>query len=94
MLAGVSESASYVVGETPLPPGSLLLLYTDGVTEAEDTSGAQFGEERLHDLLNSAPRAEPESTLRNVVNSVDSFAQDRALGDDLTLLALRYTNGR
>jgi len=94
MLAGVSENASYVVGETPLPPGSLLLLYTDGVTEAEDTSGALFGEERLLDLLNSAPRADPESTLRHVVNSVDAFARGRALGDDLTLLALRYTNGR
>ena len=74
-----------------LAPGETLFLYTDGVTEALDASGALFGEDRLHEALVAASGAEPASMCRIVRAAVAAFAEGTPQADDITVLAVRYS---
>ena len=73
-------------------PGDVLFLYTDGVTEALDSKGELFGEERLANAINAV--AEPDSSaLCNVVRmAVAAFAEGVPQADDLTVLAVEYVS--
>lgn len=71
------------VRETELRPGDLVLLYTDGVTEA--LAEEQFGDERLKEALKTAP---PEAVLPHLTAALDAFLGPRPVGDDVTLVAL------
>lgn len=76
-------------GRIRLSPGDTLLLYTDGVTEANNPAGAQFGESRLLDALRlHDPACEdlPQALLRRV----REFEAGSAQADDITCVAVRY----
>jgi serine phosphatase RsbU (regulator of sigma subunit) len=90
VLLGLVAEAHYTVGETALPPGSTLLVYTDGVTEAESPDGGMFGEERLIELLGGSRGSDAEAIVDGAVAALDEFARGHPQSDDLTLLALRY----
>jgi len=68
--------------------GDLLLLYTDGLTEALDAEGNEFGVERLSaELLESAHDGAVE-TLHRLARSVQSFSEGQPQHDDITLIGL------
>jgi serine phosphatase RsbU (regulator of sigma subunit) len=79
------------VVETVLEPGDGLLLYTDGVVEARDAHGAEFGEARLRDLLQreSSARRQPAEVLRRLLQSVLAH-RGTELRDDASTLYLRW----
>ena len=84
---GVFADAEYVSGETALRSGDRLLLYTDGITEARDKAGEEFGEERLQAAL-VRHRHLPASDLHQaVMGEVTRFAA-AGFEDDATLLAV------
>jgi sigma-B regulation protein RsbU (phosphoserine phosphatase) len=72
-----------------LEPGDVVLLYTDGVTEARAEGGEQFGLERLVALLENSGDLPMEALIDRVYGTVTQFAKE--LDDDVTLLAFRYT---
>ena len=72
-----------------LAPGSLLFLYTDGVTESMDAGRRQFGRERLLAALAACPR-KPEALIRAVGADIRAFAGEAEQSDDLTMLAVHY----
>jgi serine phosphatase RsbU (regulator of sigma subunit) len=76
------------VAEVHLQPGDALLLYTDGVTEAADSSGDEFGPDRLLAMLKSQNELPLSVLLQECVDEVRRFAQGKPC-DDLTLVALR-----
>jgi len=76
------------VGECRLEPDDVLALYTDGVTEAFDDAGEEFGEQRLVDALRLHRDRAPESLLACVVDEVRSFSPHEQ-HDDLTLIVAR-----
>lgn len=76
------------VGECRLEPDDLLALYTDGVTEAFDDAGEEFGEQRLVDALRRHHDRPPESLLASLVDEVRSFSPHEQ-HDDLTLIVAR-----
>lgn len=76
--------------EVHLAPGDGLLLYTDGVTEAVDERGAEFGVERIAACLQESGPRMPAETIRAVLRAVESFSGGGAQGDDITLLSLKY----
>jgi len=90
LVLGVLKDASFNEHTVKLSGGELLLLYTDGVTEAPSCAGEEFGEERLVKLLNSMP---PCSSAQEVVAGIEKavleFSQSNEPFDDLTVLALR-----
>ncbi len=76
------------VGECRLEPDDVLALYTDGVTEAFDHAGEEFGEQRLVDALRRHRDSPPQSLLASLVDEVRSFSPHEQ-HDDLTLIVAR-----
>ena len=73
------------IAETRLEPGDSLVLYTDGITEALNDRGEEFGEPHLMDSLRNNSRNGPEALLQAVVNAVQEFS-GREQEDDITLV--------
>jgi sigma-B regulation protein RsbU (phosphoserine phosphatase) len=90
LLAGVFADATYEEESVMLEADDTLVLFSDGVSDAESPSGDQFGEERLRALLLDAAKADPEQTLERVLQATTTFAAGRPPADDITVLVLRY----
>ena len=88
-IVGMIEGIEYRAGEVKLTPQSVLLLYTDGVTEAEDNDVNMLGEDRLLACLNAALTRKAGALVENVFAEVNAFAGDAPQSDDITVLALR-----
>jgi serine phosphatase RsbU (regulator of sigma subunit) len=86
---GMFEEASYEAREIVLEPGDLLVLFSDGITEAENARGQPFEEGGIEQLLRSAAGQEPEAIGRALLAAVESHAGDARLADDLTALVLK-----
>jgi sigma-B regulation protein RsbU (phosphoserine phosphatase) len=78
----------YSAGNCAFPPGSLLLLYTDGVTEAESGKDTFFGDDALLRLFAQASVTNPDNCVEQIIAAVDAFAAGHPQSDDITLLAL------
>jgi phosphoserine phosphatase RsbU/P len=85
---GVDADLDLPVVDVAVPPGATLVLYTDGVTEARDDTGAQFGEEGLARVLAAGPW-DAEATVAAVACAVEEqLLGSRYEADDLAVLAL------
>jgi serine phosphatase RsbU (regulator of sigma subunit)/CHASE2 domain-containing sensor protein len=81
----------YPEQRTTLAPGTTLVLFTDGVSEAEDASGAQFGKERLARCLAALPADAPaKATLAAIRRDIDAFVGGAPVSDDLALVVWRW----
>ena len=76
--------------EFELNPGDKLFVYTDGVTEATDSSNVLFGEERLVASLNSGKDFTPDKLIENVKSDIDRFVGDAPQFDDITMLSISW----
>lgn len=85
---GILRTVEFEGRATTLAGGDLLLLYTDGVTEAAGPTGEQFGEERLREALDDSPAAE---LIDRVFRRVREHASGAPQGDDITLVVVRTT---
>ena len=74
--------------ELTLEPGDLLLLYSDGVTEAQNAAEEEYGSERLLDVVRAAAGESPDVMIARILESIDAFAGDAPQFDDITLLVL------
>jgi sigma-B regulation protein RsbU (phosphoserine phosphatase) len=91
LLLGVKDDAAFEVARVSLQPGDSLLLYTDGVTDAEDGQRSFFSAPRAREVL-SAAASEPVAGLVEALHrSIVAFAGGTLQTDDITMLALRYT---
>ncbi len=86
---GVSLLKEVEVRSIHLAPGSLLLLYTDGVVEAHNEKGELFGKSRLFDFVKTNRSLEPQQLIDRLIAEVGQFAKHVAQHDDLTVLVLR-----
>ena len=89
MLLGIEPAATYEEGTTRLAPGDLLLLYTDGVTEAVDPAGEMFGEERLRALIRRGGDRPADELLDRLTEAVRDFTVEAAPFDDIALVLLK-----
>jgi len=81
--------ASYPETTVPFLPGDVLVLYTDGVVEAQNASGEFFEEERLLAVF-TATDGLPAAAIRDrIVQAARDFAGEGGLGDDLTVVVVR-----
>ena len=85
---GVLPEASYETHTVELQAGDTVLLYTDGVTEAQDLRAEQFGLERLRQSFREAVPGSAEGATEQVFAAVRAFAGEASQFDDLTCLAL------
>lgn len=86
---GVVEGIDYPEQVLRLEPGDLLLVYTDGVTDAIDAQGQEFGVQRLRDLFEARVPNSPREAVEAVLQAVSAFASGEEQFDDITCLALR-----
>jgi serine phosphatase RsbU (regulator of sigma subunit)/CHASE2 domain-containing sensor protein len=86
------DGFAYRSARLQLEPGDTLCIYTDGVTEAQDGSGALYGIERLNAVLASLQdrRASARDLVQALQQDVDAFVGPAPAADDLTILALRW----
>ena len=90
LVVGVVDGIRYEAATLQLEPGDRLLAYTDGVTEAEDTQGAMFGDDRLREALDRCGRHDAVGVAEAVREAVSRFSAGVPQSDDITLLALTY----
>jgi len=77
--------------ELQLKSGDLLVYYTDGLTDAENPGGENFGEDRLVGAVLEAAGQSAEGVLDHIIRAVEAFAEGVPPFDDLTLMVVRYT---
>ena len=85
---GMFENATYAAHEVTISPDDLLVMYTDGITEAENPAGKAFEESGLLEIIKTNRDQEPARIGATVLSAVDHFAGDARLADDLTALVL------
>lgn len=78
--------------ELALDDGDMIVLYTDGVTEARNGRGEQFGPDRLHSIVREAGDGDPRRLRDAVIDAVRRWSDD-VPADDVTILTLRYSRG-
>lgn len=86
---GVTEDFVFHEDRSNFGPGDLLLLYTDGVTDAEKGQGEMFGEERLLDYVTRNSDKSPSDMVIGLQDEIRSFTGRHDFDDDLTVVAMR-----
>lgn len=90
-MAVAIETADFTSRSIDLAPGEMLVLYTDGVTEAFNAAGEQFGELRLQSSLETMRDGGADGVARDLLSVVKTFEEGVSQSDDITLLVLHYT---
>ena len=91
LILGVLPTVSYQQGETRVAPGDLLVLFSDGVTEAPDADGEEYGEACLANLLRKHRDGTAAQAVAAIRADVARFTDAAPLSDDRTVLALKRT---
>ena len=92
LVLGMMPDIAYQTDSLTLSSGDICVLYTDGVTEAENDSGEQFGVERLQEIFVGSPPKDAQEANEAIFQAVRAFAADAPQFDDITCLTL-YRNG-
>ncbi len=88
---GLLPDVVYAAGDAVLAPGDVLLFYTDGLVEAADPDGEEYGLERAVAVCRRHPGAGPEALARALEEDVEAFARGVPFADDRTLLVVQRT---
>ncbi|HEX8369903.1 MAG TPA: SpoIIE family protein phosphatase [Pyrinomonadaceae bacterium] len=86
---GIMPMAQYDVGQTRLQKGEALVIYSDGVSEANNTKGEEFGVERLEEVVKKHLSASAAGLRDKVESALSSFTQTAPAGDDITLVIVK-----
>ncbi len=90
MPVGLMDGAEFAVAEWQLTPGDKVVIYSDGVTEAQNAAGEFFGKKRLREAL-AAHAAEGCLAIHDAIQeAVAAFTEGAAQSDDITVLVLEY----
>jgi serine phosphatase RsbU (regulator of sigma subunit) len=87
---GICPNIIYVLKKTSLRPGDTLFMYTDGVTEAMNSSAQLFGDERLVGLLTGMKDEKAPSIIEKMRAEIYNFVLDTPQSDDITMMVLKY----
>jgi len=88
---GFIPHAEFPSRHLSMEPGDVVLVYTDGVTEAVNEHDEMFGEERLGNVLREAASGGAKEIIASVFGAVRGFADKRDRGDDITAIAIKST---
>lgn len=86
---GIQAEAKYESGTVVLSPGDWLVIFTDGVVEAMNTRGDEYGEQRLLATLAAGTNATPAEMMRRIMADLDVFVGNTPQHDDVTCLLLK-----
>jgi phosphoserine phosphatase RsbU/P len=86
---GIRRDAEYREGRTQLQPGDVLVIYSDGVTEAASPSGEEFGPTRLYEVVSRNVDASAAGIRDRIESAVTKFSQGTPAADDITLVIVK-----
>jgi serine phosphatase RsbU (regulator of sigma subunit) len=89
VLLGAFDFVEYKPRQTRLAPGDVVVMYTDGVTEAVNADNQMFGDERLERLVKDSVSLSAEQIKQRILDEVLSFTAGLPQGDDITLIVLK-----
>lgn len=87
---GIFDDQQFTAAKQTLRPGDTLVLYTDGISEAENDGGTEYGIERLSALIDQHCSGCPEHLIEACKKHLEQFRGNRERFDDETLLAIRF----
>jgi len=87
---GMFECEACAINSASLTSGDILVLYTDGVTEAANLLGEEFGMERLSTLIRGGHTLSADGLMNHIVESVTDFSRDVGFEDDVTILVVKF----
>jgi sigma-B regulation protein RsbU (phosphoserine phosphatase) len=90
ILVGINPLAIFQVATRFMKPGEILVLYTDGVTEANNLEQEEYSEQRLLEFINQNEEQVVGGIVSNIEEAVQKFVAGADQSDDLTLLVLSY----
>jgi sigma-B regulation protein RsbU (phosphoserine phosphatase) len=85
---GTFSDTVYCLEEYRMPEGTILFMYTDGLTEAQDSQNNLFGDQRIVDVLQTGGSC--KEIIAKMTEAVHKFVGDAEQSDDLTMLAIQY----
>jgi phosphoserine phosphatase RsbU/P len=88
---GIHGDVPYEMGSVTLETGDWLVIFTDGVTEAENDRAEEYGEARLLSVLHGNAAATPAGLLNAILSDLDRFVGEAPQHDDVTLMLLKAT---
>ena len=83
------ENANYEEEEIIFEKGSILLVYSDGVTEAQNQNEEEFGEERLYDLIQKKSDLSSQQLVTEILGDLNKFTSGVSQSDDITLMIIK-----
>lgn len=89
MILGIQEEMAFEEQQQQLAPGDILLLYTDGIVEAENNQGELYGLERLENSLKRHADKEAQHLLEQLLADSQSFCHGKPFKDDVTLVVMK-----
>ena len=89
LVLSAMDNYEYKASKVFLKPENSILIYTDGVTEAQNTKEEFYGEERLINLLNKKEQV-PKEIIESVKTSIEEFSDGASQFDDITILDIKY----
>ena len=90
IVLGLFGTATYDAGTVRLEPGDLVVVFSDGITEARNTAGEEFGRDRLQAVLRRCYGESAQATLAVLLREIELFSAGTLQYDDITVLVLRY----
>lgn len=91
IVLGAVENQEYTSRTLPIYPGDIIVMYTDGVTEAINTGNELFGEDRLGTIIRDHAHLPAREILERILSAVEEFSKDMPQFDDITLLVIKGT---
>ena len=89
MAVGAMPDAAYTSGRVVLGPDDIMVLYTDGITEAENAAQEMYGEDRLRETIAGARTLPAAEIVSAILESVQGFTGNTPQSDDITLMVVR-----
>jgi sigma-B regulation protein RsbU (phosphoserine phosphatase) len=89
---GAFDGVRFEEGQTALVEGDLLVVFSDGISEAQNATGEEYGEQRLADLAVARRDETVENIRRDIFNEIDRWTGQADRGDDQTLVILKAVN--
>jgi len=86
---GIAAESQFEIGSVHLDPGDLLLLFTDGMVDAFNHNGEEFGDPRLVSFVKSISGQNAQQSMQYLMQQVDAFVGATRQFDDITCLVLR-----
>ena len=86
---GVLPSATYSAGIVRIREGDTLVIYSDGIEEAANGAGEEFGETRVAELARAASSVSPAELCHRIISRVSAFTRAGRASDDRTLMVVK-----